>query len=276
MMPLIKELIDVGCKEEVRGRGITCYIMKDFIIAKECTSCGVVRRLENFHKNPRGVGQRRSQCRDCKNGLTKSWRDKSADKISEYLDETRGRRIHTNASWKLRNKERVRKGKTKWARDNKGRRSISEQRRVAIKAKLPGECTPEQFNKTLMYFGNACALSGRDNALHSDHSIPISSGHGGTIRENMVPLDETLNTSKNDRHLFEWYEANRERFDLPRAKFDALVQWLADANEMTTQEYRKYVDWCFDNPRIIDEATGELVFRDGPINERSARKYNGK
>lgn len=133
-------------------------------------------------------------------------------------------------------------------------------RRRAKKASLPFHETSNQRNFVWQHFDNSCALTGVSADLHADHAIPIESGHVGTIYGNMIPLAGRLNNSKSDKHLYEWFDTNKNRFNLPQRRFDALIDYLAKTNDMTTQEYRKYVDWVFDNPRMLDEETGELIF----------------
>lgn len=156
-------------------------------------------------------------------------------------------------------------------KENKGMYRLYRQRRRARVTALPYDITDEQLTEINSYFYNTCALSEGTTDLHDDHVIPLSVGHGGTTYGNLILLSAELNLSKQAQHIFEWFSANRVRFGLSQRKFDELIAYLADANEMTTQEYRKYVDWCFDNPRVICETTGELVFKDGAINERTTK-----
>jgi hypothetical protein len=66
-------------------------------------------------------------------------------------------------------------------------------------------------------------------------------------------MTEKLNRSKFTNNIFEWFETNRQRFELSQEKFDRLIEWLASANAMTVEEYRDYVYWCHANPRTVDE-----------------------
>lgn len=97
-----------------------------------------------------------------------------------------------------------------------------------------------------------CMLTGDINPS-IEHALPISIGHGGTTFGNCYPLRLDLNISKNDNHLFEWFEANKQRFELPQEKFVRLIDYLAVVNGLTSEEYREFYDWCFTNPRNIDE-----------------------
>ena len=103
------------------------------------------------------------------------------------------------------------------------------------------------------YFDRRCALTGETD-ITEEHAIPLSIGHGGTIHGNMWPLCKRLNSSKYNKNIFEWFEANRQRFELSQAKFDRLIEWLAAANDMTVEEYRDFVYWCHANPNDVLES----------------------
>ena len=69
----------------------------------------------------------------------------------------------------------------------------------------------------------------------------------------MIPLRADLNISKSARCIFDWFYDVKDHFNLPQTKFDELIEYLADINGMTANEYEDYVRWCHDNPRVIDE-----------------------
>jgi len=69
----------------------------------------------------------------------------------------------------------------------------------------------------------------------------------------MRPLASWLNGNKNAANPFEWFEANRQRFDLDPTRFDALVWRLASQNGLTPGEFRSFTYWCFDNPRTVEQ-----------------------
>ena len=187
----------------------------------------------------------------------RKWRQDNPEKATESNRKSARKYRQENPEYWRKyyedNREKVLEYQRKHYEANPEMYLLKDQRRRARKLALPYDLTAEQQADINATFGNACALTGEPIDLHLDHVIPISVGHGGTTYGNMIPLSATLNTSKNASHLFEWFEANRERFNLSQRKFDELIEYLAQVNEMTTQEYRAYVDWCFDNPRDVGE-----------------------
>lgn len=124
-------------------------------------------------------------------------------------------------------------------------------RRNLRKRNLIDDFTEEDRKETLRYFGNKCALTGKDVPLHMDHVIPLAVGHGGTTKSNMLPIWRRINTSKGTKNIFEWYKESGERFGVIPGKFDEAIKYLADLNGMTVDEYREYVYRCHENPNDI-------------------------
>lgn len=134
-----------------------------------------------------------------------------------------------------------------WRRENSDVVRGAYHRRRARLKKLPNEFTPEEQREVLSNFSYKCAITGEGWSW--DHAIPIATGHGGTVVGNMIPLRSDLNISKNDRNIFEWFSDNKDRLNLSQTKFDALIEYLAKTNDMTTKEYREYAYECHANPR---------------------------
>jgi hypothetical protein len=220
---------------------------------KVCTKCNVWKLPFHFPKNGKGL---HSQCKECKKAYRKRW-GKDTGYDSYYYNENKERLKSNALLWKSINKERDKEGKRNWRKRNQEKVRVRDQNKAARKALLKNTWTESQKNETWRYFNNACALTGIAFNLHADHVIPLAVGHGGTIFENMIPLYGRLNESKNNRNIFEWFEANRQRFELSQKRFDKLIEWLASANAMTVDQYRDYVYWCHANPRSLDELKNE-------------------
>lgn len=136
----------------------------------------------------------------------------------------------------LNNKEIVLKGKKKEYRKNKDKYRAARLRRKARVRMLEHNFTDSDRIKILNDFNDSCCLTGRSEDIHMDHVLPLCKG-GGTVVGNIVPLSGELNLSKNDRNLFTWFEDNEDRFNLDRKKFNDLVKYLAEQNNLTVSEY---------------------------------------
>jgi hypothetical protein len=150
------------------------------------------------------------------------------------------------------NKERINRKRRIWNKENPQILKAQRVRRVAKKKSLPSEITSAHQQELLNHF-KGCALTGVNENLHFDHIIPLATGHGGSVIENMVPIRADLNLSKNDSNIFEWFETNRQRFKLSQEKFDSLISWLAKSNHVSVEDYKDHVYWCHDNPHCLED-----------------------
>jgi hypothetical protein len=227
------------------------------VFAKVCSKCKSARELECFAKKKAGLGGRESACKECRSENMKKWyeenKELALERSRKKYDENKERHLNYVRKWREANKERYEETRRNWRRNNPEKESLIIQRRLARKRALPDNLTEQNYVKTLFYFGYACALTGETENLEKEHAIPLSIGHGGTTFENCYPMANGLNQSKGNKNIFEWFEANRQRFNLSQERFDRLIEWLGKANGMTVEEYRDYVYWCHANPRNVDE-----------------------
>ncbi len=180
-------------------------------------------------------------------------RAKVAERHRLYRNTNREKTVKILAKWRDANPEYMHK----YYRHNKQRFRLYEHRRRARNSSLPSNLTNVEYTKTLTYFNGICALSKNSGSLEKEHAIPISIGHGGTTFGNCYPMANGFNQSKGNSNMFEWFEANRQRFELSQENFDRLVDYLAVVNGLTTQEYRDFYYWCFANPRTVDEVKAD-------------------
>jgi hypothetical protein len=202
----------------------------------KCAACNKVKGIEGFCKSRTDLfGIRVRECAKCITARVKAYRDTN----EEYA-------------------EKCREACRAYAKSEAGKLSTKATylNRRAMKKNLPDNLTAVQI-ETMLEFFEGCALTGKQKNLHLDHVIPLSIGHGGTTAENIVALIDFLNLSKHDGNLFEWFKENKQRFDLSQDKFDTLIDYLAELNEMTHAEYRDYVYWCHENPRTVDQIKKE-------------------
>lgn len=107
---------------------------------------------------------------------------------------------------------------------------------------MPDTLTEDEIRIIVSHFDNRCSICG-GGYEHLDHFIPVSSGHGGTIKENMVPMCARCNTSKNGRNPFEWAKTLTQK---DRERFDSLVEYLTELNGIAAvEDYEAHVYQCF-------------------------------
>lgn len=272
-----------GLIEEENQVGTRYYVDKSGeVFAKECTKCLKVKELAKYTAAKKKLGGKESTCKECRRKYYQENKshiqEYKLENIKEsrsyqrkYRQENREKLLENEKNYRIANAEKIReygkkyyqenkvyiiKGLKEYRQKNREKYSLYERRRKARKSALPDNLTPKQQDSISKQFGNGCSLTGHTEDIHLDHVIPISIGHGGTTFGNMIPLNGRLNESKGATHLYEWFDANHARFNLEKTRFDELIKYLSEANGMTTQEYRKYTDWCFDNPRsfsILDD-----------------------
>ncbi|WP_134208921.1 hypothetical protein [Bacillus thuringiensis] len=249
-------------------------------VGKVCTKCGEWKDIDKcFSKKKGGLGGKRAVCTACEAEVSRRYHIENKEKIVEYhrkrYKENQDRISENNRRWEGNNKERrleylrgyrkknrhkLNEQMRKFRSKNPERYKLALHRRLARKKSLVDDFTPEKMRDVLNHFNSSCSLTGNQNS-HWDHVIPLATGHGGTTYGNMVPLRRDLNESKGSKNIFEWFEANRQRFELSQSKFDSLIKYLADANEMTVEDYQGYVYWCHENPRILEglETESEVI-----------------
>jgi hypothetical protein len=247
---------------------------KGEMVAKICNKCSGTKALVDFRNEKRGLGGKMSSCRSCDYLRKKAYKEANADKIKEqnrkyeeenadkikerrdrYNEENREKLqeyykeyrkdnhekiLEAKRKWREANPEKQRACVESWERNNPDRVRIKCQKRRARKALLPDDLTAKQMDDTLTYFGGGCALTGDIENVHWDHALPISLGVGGTTVSNMLPLRGDINQSKGAANLFEWFNRNKERFNLSQERFDNLIEFLASKNEMSSEGYRSF------------------------------------
>jgi hypothetical protein len=257
----LSETLDLtGMVEKRRGKKSMWY--EDYsgeIIAKRCTTCSEIKSIDGFTKGKTGIGGRRAYCKECEAIVKISYYSINHEGIKEYqksyyrknkgkvLKYKRTNQIYNPEYWQQyykKNRNNILEANRIRRKNNPERDRNIVHRRRARKYDLPNDFNVDDVRVTLRYFEYNCALTGDSNNRTWDHAIPIAVGHGGTTYGNMYPLRGDLNSSKGDRNIFEWFKANRQRFNLSQAKFDALIDWLAEANDMTVEGYTAYVYEC--------------------------------
>jgi hypothetical protein len=230
------------------------YEEREGVIGKICTNtnCQEWKPLDEFSFRDSKKGTRNSHCKYCKSVYKKGWDASNTEYNQAYHQERKQVRNKQAREWKQNNPERNKEITSLWKINNREKSRLYDHRRRARIACLPYDFTDEQADEVLNIFDGKCPWTSSTD-IQFDHVIPIAIGHGGTTLGNMIPMRSDLNNSKNDSNVFEWFEANRQRFELSQERFDNIIDYLASANAMTVEEYRAHVNWCHANPRSLDE-----------------------
>lgn len=118
------------------------------------------------------------------------------------------------------------------------------------------------------YFGKSCAFTGRTDNITFDHLIPRQKAYGDvTNTTNLLPLCLSVNSSKNNSHVFEWYDQKGKQHGVTEERFVKAIEYMAGRLGMDFDEYREYYDQMYyreDKPQIEefdDDVPGVLDFR---------------
>lgn len=247
--------------------GNFAFMKNGEMTARTCTNCRKLKSRSHFSTHNKGFNGLYGKCMECRREYGNQWTadNKELTKIrrqarSDEFKESERIRLRkyylANKDWLGEiNRERNRKH----YKDKPEMHRLNGLRRRAMQKSLPNDLTNSEYKSTLEYFGNACAITGETEDIHADHVIPISIGHGGTTKGNMVPLTSKLNFSKNNRNVFEWFNHSKDSLNLSQSNFDTMISYLAKLNGKTISEYRDYVYWCHENEgktTKFDEKTG--------------------
>lgn len=207
------------------------------VTGKECGMCREWKPLDSF-SDGKCLGGKRSDCVECER----------ARNLRYFYDHYEERRLY-GIKYNKENREKINDKLRKWYQNNPDKVASNNHKRRARKLNLPDDFTSEEMRRIYDKF-RGCALTG-DEDIQWDHAIPLSTGYGGTTAKNMIPLRADLNMSKNDANIFEWFDRNKERFNLCETKFNTLIDYLANMNGMSIDDYRSFVYGCFENRREV-------------------------
>lgn len=138
-------------------------------------------------------------------------------------------------------------------KENPERLKAWSHNRRAMEQELPHLLNEEEVKNILNDFSSACSITGEKTYIDMDHFIPLSWGHGGSYHGNIYPLSASLNRSKSDSHPNIWFEKSRLEYVLSINKWNRVVRYLASANGLNVEEYKSFVNWCYENQRTVDE-----------------------
>lgn len=209
--------------------------------SKVCTKCGEDKPFSEYYKHKEGKYGLRSSCKQC-----------IADYGKKYYESNKEECLKRGREWAKRNPTKISAIQERYKEKNPERYANRWIKRRTIKRKLKYDFSPIISKRIRRITQNKCAITGDDDT-HLDHFIPMSTGHGGTYEGNLILLSKELNLSKGTRNPFIW--AKDYLTEEQQKNFTKVVEYLAELNGLTVEEYREFVFWCFENPRDVDEIT---------------------
>lgn len=251
------QLLLQGCEIKHIHNGSDAYMKEGEVIARTCATCKVIKNRVDFNLDKSRFGGIASSCKKCKAEYFLRFYKNNKDRVLEhgrkYRENNPIKTTERHFKYSQENREKISYRERMYRNSNIELSRIKLLRKRARRVALPNTLTVEQYESTLLRFNNSCALSGRKEDIHADHVIPISIGHGGTIHGNIIPLNSSINISKSNHNVFEWFDTNKERLKLTQSKFDAMIEYLAEVNGVSVADYRDHVYWCHDNPHDLLE-----------------------
>jgi hypothetical protein len=230
----------------------------DMAEKRKCSRCLILKELTDFRKKGKEITERTKVCALCRHEKKKESdrqyvlnnRDKYNAYHRKWDASNPEKAVESDRKTRLRRVEKRRVESKRWARENPEKCRVIKRKRDAYKLNLPCNLTKVEFDITNTFFFGRCALTGENDTLHLEHFIALSTGHGGTTISNTYQMSGELNQSKCAKNPFTWYAS---RADIDPTRWSTLVAYLADANGLSPADFRTYVDWCYENPRTVDQ-----------------------
>ena len=186
-------------------------------VFKRCSKCGkrLVASSVNFHKQEDGKYGLRGQCKECRKKYTKKRYKANKETILEYQKKRYKSNKETILEYQKEyyksNKETLLERCKEYKQTPQGQivKFNSHNRRRTKEQNQGKGITKEQWLEMMNFFGWKCAYSGKylggdskDRTI--DHIEPLNNGGANEIW-NCVPMDRSLNCSKCDKEMLEWY-----------------------------------------------------------------------
>ena len=205
---------------------------------KVCSSCGdiLLNTTDNFRKVTKSYS---SKCKKCECKASKQWYDSHKEQRAEhdkiYYQEHKERKQETSKIWYQNNREKQLERWQEYRKSDHGKQVIAAKRfnernrRRLWKQNQGKGITSEQYKEVMSFFDWKCAYSGeklKKDTRTLDHIISLKQGGDHEIW-NLVPMTRSLNSSKQEKDMLEWYK-QQDCFD--EARLTKIYKW---------QEYAK-------------------------------------
>lgn len=194
---------------------------RETVMLKRCSKCSELLPRSEFHKRSDNTDGLRNECKACKNGYNRRYRQENKERVAaynkRYCEENKeavaasGKRYReenkeTIAAYKKRwwseHKEKCREQKAAsqraWRRNNPAKKAANARRRYARKRGAEGSHTAAEFKALCASAAWKCLRCGMPHdvrLLTADHIVPLSKGGADDI-SNIQPLCRNCNSHK--------------------------------------------------------------------------------
>lgn len=204
---------------------------------KVCSKCGRVLPVEQFSKDKNRKDGLYGRCKECGKQYNQENKEKKQQYNKQYYQENREQRLQHQNQYYQENSEKRQQYDKQYYREHKLEKQQHQQQYhqtpqgqivrfngYARRRKREGEqgagINKEQWLEMMQFFDWKCAYSGISISIKNnrsiDHIIPLVKGGEHEVW-NCVPMDKSLNKSKNDKDIMEWYTVqdfySKERLD---------------------------------------------------------------
>ena len=220
-------------------------------VMKKCTKCGrwLVASKANFRRHKRGKYGLYCHCKECVSEEKKRYYEANKDKSKQYREANKDKIAEQKKQYYEANKDKIAEYYKQWHekygeqyyKTNKDKKAEqrkqyyqSPQGQVAIfngrqrrrtKEEQQGTgITKNQWLEMMSFFDWKCAYSSErltKDTRSVDHIVPLNS-RGDNMIWNMVPMTRSLNSSKQDKDMLEWYR-KQDFYDTKR--LDKIYEW---------------------------------------------------
>ena len=222
---------------------------------KTCSKCGQFKELSAFYRNKRAKDGYSYQCKECKSNYNKKYWEDNKEALKEYGKEYRENNreavLEIKRRYRRNNKDKIKEydRKRNQTEERKQQFKAKHARRRAMKHALPYTTSAEEWLDIMMDYNCKCAVTGKE-PFDLEHAIPLSWGWGGSLKNNIYPMDKSLNCQKSNKNPFKFLKQLKGQ---QRENFEQVLRNLAKENGLTYKEYRKFVYWCEKHKRTLEE-----------------------
>ena len=168
-------------------------------------------------------------------------KEKELERVKQWYEDNKKKVLEYHKQYRENNKDKIVEQQKQWREANKEKRHEyhkqyrqtpqgqvvafnCQQRRRAKEERQGSGITKDQWLEMMKFFDFRCAYSGEtltDKTRSIDHIVPLNS-NGDNMIWNCVPMTRSLNSSKNDKDMLEWY---REQSFYSEARLAKIYEW---------------------------------------------------